>query len=47
MEREDKIEIKEALYEQDTEARRMETSESLKANSLAAAEQEEKHKFDF
>ena len=40
MEREDKIEIKEALYEEETEARRMDTSERLKANRLAAAEKE-------
>ena len=47
MEREAKIDIKEALYEQETEDQRMETSERLKENMLAAAEQEEKLKSDF
>ena len=38
MEREAKIDIKEAMYEQETEARRIETFQRFKANRLAAAE---------
>ena len=47
MGRESKMEIKETLYEQETETRRIETSERLKVNRLASAEQEEIRKSDF